>query len=103
MLLTFNIFTICHLFSIIHKKKSRTKPKFYLSISIKLHPLCHLLHLYVFLVLDDPVIVVGLFLDEEVEAEGGGDADADADEHDIPDIEVCYVSDMEDYDTEDFD
>ena len=73
----------------------------YLSISIKFHPQCHLLHLKVFLVIDELPNVVCPLLDQDVEAEGGGHANADADQHNVPDMKDYDVPDMEDYDVHD--
>ena len=81
--------------------KLKIKPEFYLSVSIKFHPQCHLLHLYVFLVIAQFPDVVCPLLDQDVEAEGGGHANADADQHDVPDMEDCDVPDVEDCDVPD--
>lgn len=82
-------------------KKLRIKPEFYLSVSIKFHPQCHLLHLDVFLVIAQLPDIVCPLLDQDVEAKGGGHANADADQHNVPDMKDYDVSDMEDNDVPD--
>ena len=75
-------------------KKLRVTSEFYLSVRIKFHPQCHLLHLDVFLVIAQLPDIVCPLLYQDVEAEGGGHANADADQHDVPGMEDYDIPGM---------